>query len=178
MAKTKRELTEEEMVEPVEVKVKRPLDKIVPIRLPADHWAELYSYAHKLGVGPTTLARMWIFEKLAFLRTPASAAYAPTGVSFPSLVAPAPRRLTFNQFMEELIMALPDDVRQNLKQLGEDSVIPPSAEKLEDVKGFALLGKAPIEVTLQFFRTIAKLMNIEIVEEEAEAKAKEPKVKA
>ncbi len=54
----------EETDEVVEVEVKRPLDKIVPVRLPSDKWEELRREARELGVGPTTLARMWILEKL------------------------------------------------------------------------------------------------------------------
>lgn len=44
--------------------VKRPLDKAVPVRLSSDKWEELRREARELGVGPTTLARMWILEKL------------------------------------------------------------------------------------------------------------------
>ena len=50
--------------EVVQVEVKRPLDKVVPIRLPAADWAKLREEARELGVGPTTLARMWILERL------------------------------------------------------------------------------------------------------------------
>jgi len=54
----------EETDEVVEVEVKRPLDKVVPVRLPSEKWEELRREARELGVGPTTLARMWILEKL------------------------------------------------------------------------------------------------------------------
>jgi hypothetical protein len=54
----------EEADEVVEIEVKRPLDKIVPVRLPSDKWEELRREARELGVGPATLARMWILEKL------------------------------------------------------------------------------------------------------------------
>jgi hypothetical protein len=50
--------------EVVQLKVKRPLEKVVPIRLQAEHWEELRKIAGELGVGPTTLARMWIIERL------------------------------------------------------------------------------------------------------------------
>ena len=50
--------------EVVQVEVKKPLDKVIPIRLPADKWEELRREAHELGIGPTTLARMWILERL------------------------------------------------------------------------------------------------------------------
>lgn len=54
----------EETDEVVEVEVKPPLDKVVPVRLPSEKWEELRREARELGVGPTTLARMWILEKL------------------------------------------------------------------------------------------------------------------
>ncbi|MFC1967796.1 hypothetical protein ACFLVX_00180 [Chloroflexota bacterium] len=46
------------------VEVKRPLDKVIWIRLPADKWKQIRDEARELGVGPTTLARMWILERL------------------------------------------------------------------------------------------------------------------
>ncbi len=54
----------QESDEVVEVEVKRPLDKVVSVRLPSDKWEELRREALELGVGPTTLARMWVLEKL------------------------------------------------------------------------------------------------------------------
>jgi hypothetical protein len=50
--------------EVVRTKVKKPLDKVIPIRLSSDKWEELRREANELGIGPTTLARMWILEKL------------------------------------------------------------------------------------------------------------------
>ena len=50
--------------EEVEVEFKQPLDKVIPVRLTADKWSALRREATELGVGPTTLARMWILEKL------------------------------------------------------------------------------------------------------------------
>ena len=50
--------------EVVQVQVKRPLDKVIPVRLSSDKWEELRKEARELGIGPTTLARMWILEKL------------------------------------------------------------------------------------------------------------------
>jgi hypothetical protein len=47
------------------VKVKRPLDKVVPVRLPSDAWEQLRREARERGVGPSALAREWILEKLA-----------------------------------------------------------------------------------------------------------------
>lgn len=54
----------DESDEIVQVKVKKPLDKVIPIRLPAAEWEKLRKEARKLGVGPTTLARMWILERM------------------------------------------------------------------------------------------------------------------
>ena len=48
----------------VQIEVKKPLDKVIPVRLSADKWEEMRREAHELGVGPTTLARMWILERL------------------------------------------------------------------------------------------------------------------
>jgi hypothetical protein len=50
--------------EVVEIKAKKPLDKVIPIRLSSDKWNKMRKEAEKLGVGPTTLARMWILEQL------------------------------------------------------------------------------------------------------------------
>lgn len=50
--------------EVVEIQVKRPLDKVVPIRLSAETWEALRVEAQGLGVGPSTLARMWILERI------------------------------------------------------------------------------------------------------------------
>lgn len=54
----------EDTDEVVEVEVKRPLDTVVPVRLSSEVWAEMYRVARDIGVGPSTLARMWIMEKL------------------------------------------------------------------------------------------------------------------
>ena len=54
----------EDTDEVVGIEVKKPFDKVVPVRLPADKWEEMRKEARELGVGPTTLARMWILERL------------------------------------------------------------------------------------------------------------------
>ena len=54
----------EESDEAVHVEIKRPLDKVIPVRLPSDKWERIREEARELGVGPTTLARMWILEHL------------------------------------------------------------------------------------------------------------------
>jgi len=63
----------DETDEEVEVEVKKPLDKVIPVRLSDEHWSELYREAKELGVGPTTLARMWILEKLRRVKQSRSA---------------------------------------------------------------------------------------------------------
>jgi len=50
--------------EMVQVETKKALDKVIPVRLPADKWEEVRQEARELGIGPTTLARMWILERL------------------------------------------------------------------------------------------------------------------
>lgn len=47
-----------------EVTVKQPLDKVVAVRLTDAQWRSLYAEARELGIGPTTLMRMWTLEKL------------------------------------------------------------------------------------------------------------------
>ena len=54
----------EDAGEAVETEVKQPLDKVIPIRLSAAKWETLRREAKELGIGPTTLARMWLLEKL------------------------------------------------------------------------------------------------------------------
>ena len=54
----------EETDEVVHVEVKKPLDKVIPVRLPSDKWEQIREEAREMGVGPTTLARMWILERL------------------------------------------------------------------------------------------------------------------
>ena len=58
----------DEADEVVEIDVKRPLDKVIPVRMPSETWEELRREARELGIGPSTLARMWILEKLRHLR--------------------------------------------------------------------------------------------------------------
>ena len=60
----------DESDEAVRVEVKKPLDKVIPVRLSSDKWEALRKEAAELGIGPTTLARMWILERLR-LRTKA-----------------------------------------------------------------------------------------------------------
>jgi 2-iminoacetate synthase ThiH len=54
----------EDTDEVLKVEVKKPLEKVIPVRLSAEKWEQIRKEAHELGVGPTTLARMWILEHL------------------------------------------------------------------------------------------------------------------
>jgi hypothetical protein len=69
----------DEADEVVEVELKRPLDKVVPVRLTSDTWEELKREARELGVGPTTLARMWILEKVRQVALTRKSAQRPGG---------------------------------------------------------------------------------------------------
>ena len=51
----------------VELKVRKPLKIVVPVRLSTDDWERLRDEAGQLGIGPTTLVRMWVLEKLRSL---------------------------------------------------------------------------------------------------------------
>ena len=48
----------------VEVEVERPLVTVIPVRLSADEWEALRAEAQELGIGPTTLVRMRVLERL------------------------------------------------------------------------------------------------------------------
>lgn len=52
------------------IDVARPsrLDKVVPVRLSSAQWSQLRQVAVELGVGPSTLLRMWMVEKLKAAR--------------------------------------------------------------------------------------------------------------
>lgn len=50
--------------EVVELTFRRPLAKVIPVRIAAEQWEALRAAARTVGVGPTTLARMWILERL------------------------------------------------------------------------------------------------------------------
>lgn len=53
-----------ENTEPVEIEIKGPLHVVVPVRFASDTWQALHREARELGVGPSTLVRMWVLEKL------------------------------------------------------------------------------------------------------------------
>lgn len=48
----------------VTLKVRRSLDKVVPVRLSAEQWDRLTIAAQHAGTRPTTLLRMWVLERL------------------------------------------------------------------------------------------------------------------
>ena len=50
-----------------EIKFKQPLDKVIGVRVTDAQWKRLCAEAEELGIGPTTLVRMWMIEKLRAL---------------------------------------------------------------------------------------------------------------
>lgn len=56
--------------EPVKLKVSKNLSRGITIRFDEETLQELREYAHKKGMGPTTLARMWILEQLESILHP------------------------------------------------------------------------------------------------------------
>jgi hypothetical protein len=54
----------DETDEIVRLEIKKPLDKVIPVRLSADKWEQIREEDRELGVGPTTLVRMWVLEHL------------------------------------------------------------------------------------------------------------------
>ncbi len=50
--------------EPVAVQFGKNLSRGITVRFSSDTLAQLRKTAHERGVGPTTLARMWILERL------------------------------------------------------------------------------------------------------------------
>ena len=54
--------------EPVKLKVAKHLSKGITIRFDEETLKALRACAHERGMGPTTLARMWILERLDRLR--------------------------------------------------------------------------------------------------------------
>jgi len=171
MAKMKMEtkdVTREEIEELVKVEVRKPLEKIVPIRLSSEHWAELYRYAHELGIGPTTLARMWIIERLASIRTMPPTTYEAIGATSRQ------KSLTYSQFIERIVSNMTDEEKQKVVEWIKDSVIPHDAKDSEEIIGF-IGGNLP-KTSEYIFKAIAKTVGIELITEES-AKTKEPKVK-
>lgn len=55
----------EEWTEVKQVKVERPLGHVLGVRLDARTLDRLAAIGRKKGIGPSTLARIWIMERLA-----------------------------------------------------------------------------------------------------------------
>lgn len=55
-------------LKPVKVRFAKNLSQGITIRLDPSTLAELRTLAHEKGIGPTTLARMWILEHLRELQ--------------------------------------------------------------------------------------------------------------
>ncbi len=51
-------------LKPVKLKVSKHLSQGITIRFDEETLEELREQAHRKGIGPTTLARMWILERL------------------------------------------------------------------------------------------------------------------
>lgn len=49
---------------PVEVKVSPNLSELVPVRLAAESLVQLETEAKRMGIGTSTLIRMWVLERL------------------------------------------------------------------------------------------------------------------
>ena len=54
----------DETDEVVQVEVKKPLNMVIPVRLSSDKWEQVRAEAKELGIGPSTLVRMWVLERL------------------------------------------------------------------------------------------------------------------
>lgn len=54
----------EDEMKPVKVTFAQNLSEPLSIRLDPDTLAQLRARAHEKGIGPTTLARMWLLERL------------------------------------------------------------------------------------------------------------------
>lgn len=50
--------------EVVDIEFKQPLNVVIPVRLTQEKWHEVHREAKELGIGPSTLLRMWTLEKL------------------------------------------------------------------------------------------------------------------
>ena len=55
----------EQRIEVKQVKVERPLGHMLGVRLNAETLDRLATIARKKGIGPSTLARIWLMERLA-----------------------------------------------------------------------------------------------------------------
>lgn len=60
----------------VDLRARRPLTKVVPIRMSDEQWDLLRQEARDLGVRPTTLLRMWVLERLRAVKERAGLAEA------------------------------------------------------------------------------------------------------
>ncbi len=57
-------------LKPAKVKFAKNLSQGITIRFDLETLRELRMYAHEMGIGPTTLARMWILERLRSISHP------------------------------------------------------------------------------------------------------------
>ncbi len=57
-------------LKPAKVKFAKNLSQGITIRFDVETLRELRAYAYLMGIGPTTLARMWILERLRSISRP------------------------------------------------------------------------------------------------------------
>ena len=50
--------------EVVQIKVRKSLGRVIPVRISGDKWEKFRRQAKELGIGPATLAHIWILERL------------------------------------------------------------------------------------------------------------------
>ena len=60
----KRDISMLETDKAAHARANRNLYKVLPVRLPVDKWERIGKEANELGIGPSTLARIWILDSL------------------------------------------------------------------------------------------------------------------
>ena len=51
-----------------QVAEKKHLEKIIPIRMSAENWGQIKEEADRMGIGVSTLTRIWVMEYLGKLK--------------------------------------------------------------------------------------------------------------
>ena len=64
MSEIKRKAKTKQEMEAARFNGKAHLDKIIPVRLSGEKWAEIKEEASELGLSASVLARMWILDGL------------------------------------------------------------------------------------------------------------------
>lgn len=84
--------------EPVEVEVRDPMDRVVPLRLSPARFDALTNEARELGLSPAALARMWVIERLREVQSGGSTRQRQPA---PERDAPPPGRRAFPRDFED-----------------------------------------------------------------------------